>query len=175
MSHSKNFIELQFSYCPLIWMFCSRSMNRKINRIHERALRLVYQNYTSTFEELLKTDNSLSFHHRNIHQVAIEMYKVKNGLSPPFASEIWHHIGKGRETRAGDEFALQTAKSVKRGDRSLRVFGPIVWNTMLPEHLKSSVSLDALKVDIKSWVPDNCCCELCKVYVKDLGYTVISA
>ena len=65
-------------------------------------------------------------------------------------SEIWHHIGKGRETRAGDKFALQTAKSVKRGDRSLRVFGLIVWNTMLPEHLKSSVSLDALKVDIKS-------------------------
>ena len=102
------------------------------------------------------------------------MYKVKNGLSPPFMSEIWHHIGKGRETRAGDKFAPLTAKSVKGGDRSLRVFGPIVWNTMLPEHLKSSVSLDALKVDIKSWVPDNCCCELCKVYVKDLGYTVIS-
>ena len=170
----KTFIESQFSYCPLVWMFCSRSMNRKINRIHERALRLVYQDYTSTFEQLLKTDDSLSFHHRNIHQVAIEMYKVKNGLSPPFMSEIWHHIGKGRETRTGDKFAPQSAKSVKRGDRSLRVFGPIVWNTMLPEHLKSSVSLDALKVDIKSWIPDNCCCELCKVYVKDLGYTVIS-
>ena len=49
----KSFIESQFSYCPLIWMFCSRSMNRKINHIYERALRLVYQDYTSSFEELL--------------------------------------------------------------------------------------------------------------------------
>ena len=27
----KSFIESQFSYCPLIWMFCSRKMNMKIN------------------------------------------------------------------------------------------------------------------------------------------------
>ena len=39
----KSFIESKFSYCPLIWMFCSRKMNRKINHIHERALRLVYE------------------------------------------------------------------------------------------------------------------------------------
>ena len=37
----KTFIESQFSYCPLIWMFCSAAMNRKINHIHERALRIV--------------------------------------------------------------------------------------------------------------------------------------
>ena len=38
----KAFIESQFSHCPLVWMFCSRKMNRRINSIHERALRLVY-------------------------------------------------------------------------------------------------------------------------------------
>ena len=39
----KAFITSQFSYCPLIWMFHSRNLNKKINRIHERALRLVHQ------------------------------------------------------------------------------------------------------------------------------------
>ena len=76
----KTFIESQFSYCPLIWMFCSNTMNNKINHIHERALRLVYQDYSSTFEELLTKDKSLCFHHRNIQQVAIEMYKVKHDV-----------------------------------------------------------------------------------------------
>ena len=166
----KTFIESQFSYCPLVWMFCSRTMNRKINHIHERALRLVYQDYTSSFGDLLKNDKSLSFHHRNIHQVAIEMYKVRNGLSPPFMSEILCPFDQGRETRAGDKFIRQPAKSVKRGDRSLRTFGPIVWNNMLPEHIKSAASLDAFKIAIKSWTPDNCTCELCKVYIRDLGY-----
>ena len=64
-------------------------MNNKINHIHERALRLVYQDYVTSFEDLLKKDNSLCFHHRNIHQVAIEMFKVKNDLSPPFMKDLF--------------------------------------------------------------------------------------
>ena len=84
----KTFIESQFSYCPLVWMFCSQNMNRKINHIHERALRLVYKDYRSSFEELLRNDKSISIHHRNIHSVAIEMFKVKHVylhhcISPP--------------------------------------------------------------------------------------------
>ena len=50
----KSFVTSQFSYCPLIWMFHSRSRNNKINSIHERSLRITYQDNTSTFQELLK-------------------------------------------------------------------------------------------------------------------------
>ena len=60
----KAFITSQFSYCPLIWMFHSRNLNNKINRIHERALRLVYQNNLS-FSELLDLDNSVTVHQKN--------------------------------------------------------------------------------------------------------------
>ena len=129
------FIESQFSYCPLVWMFCSRTMDTKINRIHERALRLVYQDYESTFEELLDKDKALCFHHRNIHQVAIEMYKVKYDLSPPFMKDIFSEIT--RDTRSGTSFVRPNVNSAKWGDRSLRSFGPIVWNSMLPDELKN--------------------------------------
>ena len=78
-----SFIESQFSYCPLVWMFnSSRKLNDRINRIHERGLRLVYDDYTSSFKELLDKDESVTVHHRNIQLVAIEMFKVKNGLCP---------------------------------------------------------------------------------------------
>ena len=53
-------------------------------------------------------------------------------------------------------------------------FGPIVWNTMVPDDLKQCESLDSFKDSIKSWRPDNCVCELCKVYVQGLGYVVLS-
>ena len=36
------FIESQFSYYPLIWIFHSRTLNKKINRLHEKALRIPY-------------------------------------------------------------------------------------------------------------------------------------
>ena len=70
----KVFIESQFGYCPLVWMFCSRTMNVGINRIHVRALRIVYNDYVSSFDELLTKDKSFTIHHRNIQTLPIEIY-----------------------------------------------------------------------------------------------------
>ena len=39
----KTFVMSQFSYCSLIWMLHDRNLNNKINRIHERALRIAYK------------------------------------------------------------------------------------------------------------------------------------
>ena len=85
----KAFIESQFSYCPLIWMFHSRELNNRINRLHERALRLVYKDSILTFEELLQKDNSFTFHHRNLQNLATEMYKTINNLSPILMKSIF--------------------------------------------------------------------------------------
>ena len=83
------FFDSQFKNCPLIWMFHSRNLNNKINRLHERCLRVIYNDKTSRFEQLLENDNSVSIHHRNIQALAVEMYKVTNGLSPEIMNEIF--------------------------------------------------------------------------------------
>ena len=56
-------------------MFHSTTMNNKIIRIYERALRLAYSDYVSSFDELFKKDWSFSIHHTNIQSLAIEIYK----------------------------------------------------------------------------------------------------
>ena len=61
----KSFITSQFGYCPLIWMFHSRTSNNKINFIHERTLKITYNDRKSSFEELLRKGNTVSIHHRN--------------------------------------------------------------------------------------------------------------
>ena len=70
-------------------MFCGRTANNKINRLHERALRIAYEDFESTFEELLTKDGSVTIHQRNLRSLAIEMYKVSNKLSPPFMSDLF--------------------------------------------------------------------------------------
>ena len=60
----KTFIQSQFNYCSMVWMFHNRTLNNKINRLHERALRIVYKNANLTFQELLELDNSVSIHHK---------------------------------------------------------------------------------------------------------------
>ena len=168
----KTFVESQFSYCPLIWMFCSRQINRKINHIHERALRLVYDDYTVSFEELLKQDKSVSIHHRNLQYVAIEMYKVKNDLSPIIMKDIFEQK-EASSCRSGCSFVRPNVSTVNKGLNSLRNFGPVVWDIMLPEKFKTCASLDEFKNAIKSWVPCNCRCRLCKNYIPGLGFTEI--
>ena len=70
------FFMAQFNYCPLIWMCHNRTYNNKINRLHERCLRLIYNDKRSSFEDLLKKDNSVSIHHTSLQALAIEMFKV---------------------------------------------------------------------------------------------------
>ena len=69
----KTFIESQFNYCPLVWMFHSRKINEKINKLHERALRVVYSDDNLTFEQLLEKDNSFDIHDRNLQKLAIHV------------------------------------------------------------------------------------------------------
>ena len=69
-------------------MFYNRTTNNKINKLHERALRLVYDDYLSAFEELLEKDNSLTVHHYNIQTLCIEPYKVFSGQSQTIFSDL---------------------------------------------------------------------------------------
>ena len=76
----KALMESQFAYCPLVCMFSSRSSNNRINHLYERALRIVSNDHSSLFEDLLAKYNSVLIHHRNIRFLAIELYKAKNNL-----------------------------------------------------------------------------------------------
>ena len=62
----KAFISLHFIYCPLVRMFHDQVFNNKINRIHERSLRIVHGDNKSSFEELLRKDKSVKIHNKCI-------------------------------------------------------------------------------------------------------------
>ena len=67
----KSYIFSQFNHCPLVWMCHSRNLNNKINRIRE--LEIVYQDYKSSFKELLQKGKSITIHQKNLQYLAIEI------------------------------------------------------------------------------------------------------
>ena len=69
-------------------MFHSRQLNNRINKIRETALRLVYKDNKLTFDDLLKLDNSITIHQRNLQILATETFKVKNSLAPEIMREF---------------------------------------------------------------------------------------
>ena len=66
-----------------------RGLTNKINNIHERALRIVYQDQKSSFKTLLKPDKSTSIYVKNLQHLATELFKVKHDLSPEIMKEIF--------------------------------------------------------------------------------------
>ena len=75
-------VKSQFNYCPLVWMFCSRTSNNMINRVHERALRAILGDDLSDFESLLQNNRDIRSHHKSIQSLMIEIFKIKNELAP---------------------------------------------------------------------------------------------
>ena len=77
-----SFIIGQFKFCPLIWIFSSIRSYRKINKLHERSLRLCHNDYTSSYDELSSKQDLANFHIINIQQLMIEIFKCLKGISP---------------------------------------------------------------------------------------------
>ena len=73
----KSFIDSQFPYCPLVWMCCFITTDNRINHLHERALKTVYNDKVSTFEKLPEKNNSATIHVRNLRKLATQLYKRK--------------------------------------------------------------------------------------------------
>ena len=82
------FVVSQFSYCPFVWMFHDRSVNKEINKVHEKALRISYKDSCSNFEELLLKANTVSINHRNLQLLATENFKTQRNLNPSFMNKI---------------------------------------------------------------------------------------
>ena len=165
----KTFVESQFNYCPLIWMFHSRRLNNKINNVHEKTLRIVYSDYKSTFQEILDKDTSFSVRHRNIQTLAIEIYKHIHGLSPAIMGEVFKiNRTLPYNLRTQNDFSSRVPKTVNYGTETISFLAPEVW-ALVPEKLKECSCLEAFKSKIRKWKPD-CPCRLCKTYLQHVGF-----
>ena len=146
---TKAFIESQFNYCPLIWMLNSRTLNNKINRIHERAFRTVYSDYNSSFKKLLDKDGSFMSHQRNVQSLAIEIYKYFHGQSPAILSEVF----KVNETipydlRISNKLYSRNPKKVRYGAETISSLSPKIWS-LIPQNIKDSSSLRCFNKNIR--------------------------
>ena len=165
----KAFITSQFSYCPLVWISHSRTMNNRINILHEKALRLVYTNKPNlSFDDLLKEDKSVKIHQKNLQILATEIYKVKNDLGPKIMADIFHFVEKPYNLRNNSIMQRQANRTVYFGTESISSLAPKLWE-LITGKIKCAKLLNIFKEKIKSSTTDKCPCNLCKTYVGNIG------
>jgi len=162
-------VKSQFSYCPLVWMFCSRKSNNLINKIHERALRIILGDDINDFEILLQNNKDIRNHHRNIQTLMIEIFKIKNELAPPIMENMFERRSTNYNLRNFQEFLTERKKTVNYGLETLSYRAPQLWS-LLPESIKQLDSLECFKKRIKDWVCKDCPCRLCASYLQNIGF-----
>ena len=161
----KAFITSQFSYCSLAWMFHSRTLKNRINKVHERALRLVYKNETFLyFDDLLKRYRSVNIHQKNLQILATEIYNTKNDLGPKIMKDTFHFIQKPHNLRNDPELQRRRNRTVYFGTESISP------KEIIPSDIRSANSLGIFKEKIKFWTTDKCPCRYCKTYIGNVGF-----
>ena len=165
-----SFVHSHFAYAPLVWMFHSRQMNNKINKVHKRALRILYDDEDSTFQQLLDRNQAFTVHERNIQILLTEMFKAKNKLEPNLLQDVFEvNDYRGPALRNSKYFKRPNVNTVKYGDKSLQVFGVKLWD-QLPGEIQDLDNLSKFKTFITKWRPLKCPCDICKTYLSGVGY-----
>ena len=166
---SNAYIKSFFNYCPLVWMFCGRKEIAKINKIHERCMRLTLHNFDDSFETLLLLSGDTPIHQRCLNFLMVEVYKYLNGLSPDIMSSIFNVRENPYNIRNFNLFHTTVPHSNKFGLNTIAYRANLIWSS-LPENIKGSTSLYSFKNALKSWTCDSCPCNICKQYIPNLGY-----
>ena len=146
----KSFICSNFTYCPLIWMFCGKKNSNKMEKIQERALRFIFNDYVSTYNAILKRSNLLSLSALRIRFLAIEVYKCQHCLGPPYLNEMFQPNVSNYNFRDPHKLVQPKYNSIKFGYKSFRYYGAKLWNS-LPVNIKESDSLFIFKKRITEW------------------------
>ena len=85
----KSITKFQFSYCPLVWIFCSRQSNNLLNKIYKWSLRISYKDQRTSYQDLLETFYELTIHQRNLQVLMTEIYEIVNGVALPIMSSLF--------------------------------------------------------------------------------------
>ena len=155
------------SLLSLVWLFHSRRLNNRINHIHESALRIIYQDYSS-FKDVLRKDSSFTIHQRNLKLLVTEMFKVKIGCAPDIMKEILEIESRYYNFRHDFLIRRCNIRSLYNGTETASFINPNIWDN-LPNNCKGATSLKSFKVNL-GWIPENCPCRFCKIYIQRVGF-----
>ena len=140
-------------------MFCKKTIYLKMQKIHHKTLRIIYQSDES-YENLLNLDNSVSLHQRHLRFLVTEIFKSLSKTNPKFMWSYFSSKNLPYNLRKGTSLSLPSAKSTVYGTNSVHFKGTLIWNN-LPYFVKSSASLSEFKRNLKTLGNIDCSCIIC--------------
>ena len=146
----RSFIMSNFDYCSLVWHFCGKKNNSKMERIQKRALSIVFNDFDADYDELLIKMETNSILQTRLNRIAIEVYKSINALNPSYIRSIFEIKNISYELRDSSRLDQPLKQTTNFGLRSINYLGSKIWNN-LPLNIKNSPDLISLKRGLRGW------------------------
>ena len=141
-------------------MFCGKTANKEINRVHKRALSILLRDYDASFDELLVKNEEKAIHVQNLQMLMIEVYKSLNHQNPSFLWKLFARKEINYNLRIKDILTLPKALTTSFGTNSISFRGSILWNST-SDVIKSSNTVFSFIKNIKNWSGEVCNCNIC--------------
>ena len=151
-----DFVDYHFNYAPLVCMLYKKTIYFKMQNIHHKTLRIIYQSDESC-QDLLNLDNSVSLHQRHLRFLVTEIFRSVSKTNPKFMWSYFSSKNLSYKLRKGLSLSLPSAKSTVYVMNSVHFTGTLNWNS-LSYFVKSSASVFEFKRNLKNLGIIDCPC-----------------
>ena len=155
-----SFILSNFNFCPLTWHFCGETYTKKLEKIQERALRFIYEDYTSDYETLLSRSKLPSLKLRRMRIMALEVHKIIYKQGPTYLHDLVNVKESSFNFRYKNTANIPQVRTTSYGSNSFRSSAPKLWNS-LPQHFRDEVNYERFRGLINAWSGESCSCSFC--------------
>ena len=152
-----------FNYCLLVWHFCSAKSVKKIEKIQERALRILYNNFSSDLESILNKSGKSTVEVKRLRTLALEVPKTLNNMNLQYMTEIFHKTAF--TTHRPLNLGVNENHTTKYRNKGLICLGAHIWNS-LPNQIKEETDYAKFKEFTDDWFDMKCKCNLCSFLVQ---------
>lgn len=156
----RSFILSHFTYCCLVWHFCGVVFSNKLEKIQYRALKFVYCDHVSSYDDLLKKAGLPTLELARTRMILLHVFKCVNKLSPSFMWDMYTPRCQVYNLRNNNTLTRSHCRTVRQGVQSMSQHGAKLWN-LLPEKLKTCDNLKDFKSNLQNWTPSTCKCSIC--------------
>ena len=160
----------QFNYSSTVWHFCGLTEIHKMEKLHEKCIIFIYNEYDMSYFELLKKNQLTTLFGKRILAMCCETFKTIHGLNAGYMQDIFEKRPSKYPSRYKNNLYVPKVNQVTYGYKSFRVQGPKTWN-LLPNDIKQIESFDTFKQQLKTITMPFCSCESCLTLQVQCAYS----
>ena len=150
-----SFVASNFNYCPLVWHFCGQVNNNKLEKLQERSLRIIHNDYEASFETLLKCSKQESLLTKRLKIMILEVFKTVNRLNPSCLHDLFTKNEVVYDLRT-QKIEQPKRRTTTYGLRTFSYLGSKLWNLLASEYSEvNDIDYERLKFLIKYWAGPN--------------------